>query len=182
MAEQSKVGSHVGSVVDSVAVDTQRQLLLARWAQVGLVALPKEDFAMVAASEVDSMALEEDEVGSAVVEVSRIVEDTAEVAEEVLASEVDLEEGIVVGTRTAHLPPMLQLVQVAEVEDLEADSVEDQDLVLLQIATALRLVGMVREMAAAHLMTEMVVIVEALVHTPIVMRRPEVEVVATWSQ
>jgi len=150
----------------------------------------------VVVSEVVSVVgstVEEDEVDSEAAEVASRTEGAMVVVGEVLATKEvvgfhpeEVEE-IAVGMEdpteapTAMLPQMLQPVQVAEVEVV---SVEEALLApVLQIAMVLacqrQLVGMIRVVAVAHMMTDLAdtVAVEA---STIVMEL--VEVVAIWSR
>jgi hypothetical protein len=173
--------------VDSVDVDTQKQLPLDQRDLVGLDLLV--DLAVVA-SEVDSVVglmAEEAEVDS---EAASRNEEAMVVAEEVLATKEvvafhpeEAMEEIAVGMedQTDTPPQMLQPVQVAEAEVAMAE--EGLVVPVLQIATALafqrQLVGMTRVVAVAHMMTDPAdtVAVEA---TTTVMEL--VEVAATWSR
>jgi hypothetical protein len=104
---------------------------------------------------------------------------------EVSKAAVVLEEEIVVGMvgRMDMAPPqMLQLVQEVAVVGWVADTPEEDTALAPQIEMALRVVGMIRVVADAHMMTETAVIVAAIVDMEIVIQHPVVVVVATWSR
>lgn len=163
--------------------DTQRLFHPGQWDQVVSAALQHQVDSVEAGEEASEEAstVEEAEVVSE--EVSKTEEAMVVEVGEVLASEVDLEEVIVVGTRmelpTAPLHPTLQLVQeVAEVDSEE--TVVDSEEHNPQIAMVHLLVGMIHVVVVAHLMIETADTVAAAEDTAIEM--PEVEVEATWSR
>lgn len=98
-----------------------------------------------------------------------------------------MEEEIVVGMvgqTDMALLQMPQLVQeVVVVVGLAAGMVEEDMALALQNETVLRqVVGMIRVVADAHMMTETAVIVAAIAAMEIVMEHLVVEAAATWSR
>lgn len=184
VAEPSKAGSLADLEVVLEVEDTQRLFHPVLWDLVALVALQHQVVSLEVeeeeASEGASM-VEEEEVVSEVdskIEEAMVVEE-----EEVLASEVDLEEVIVVGIRmeppTALLHLTLRLDQEVVEVDLE-ETVVGLEEHNLQIAMGQLLVGMIRVAVVAHMMTETADTAAAAGDTAIEMR--EVEVEATWSR
>ena len=193
VAELSKVGNLAALVAALEVVDIRKPSPLDQQAQADLADHPVDQAASEADSEVAS-TVEEDEVGSG--EVSRTVE-SMEVGEEVVLAtkvvevsrEVVMAEEIVVGlaapmdtVRPLQMLPQVQVVhaEVASVALVEAGM---EDLAPL-IATALarQLVGMIRVVAVAHMMTDPVDIAVVAVEAMGIAMHHVVEVVATWSR
>ena len=128
----------------------------------------------------------EDEADSE--EVSKTEEAMEVEVGEVLDSVVDSVEATVVGMEAqmeAQMVPLLQTrpldQEVVEV-DLEGSVMGSEEL-SLQIATAHRLVGMIRVVVVAHMMTETAVTVVAAAEATAIETEPlVVEVEATWSR
>jgi hypothetical protein len=176
--------SRAGNLADLVAAledeDIPRLFLHAQWGLEGLAVLQVDQVVSEVASEEDLMA---DGDEGALEEVSKIVE-VMGVVEEVLDTKdgVATDEEIVVGMvgqMDMVLPQMLQLVQEVAVADIAEEGMAE----LVQIETVLRqVVGMIRVVADAHMMTETAVIVAAIEATEIVTEHPVVEAAAIWSR
>ena len=100
----------------------------------------------------------------------------------VLEEEIVVGMVVRVGRMDMALPQTLQLVQEVAVVGWAVDTPEEDTALAPQIETAPRVVGMIRVVADAHMMTETAAIVAAIVAMEIVIQHPVVLVVATWSR
>jgi hypothetical protein len=188
---RSKDGNLADLEVASAAVATPKQSPLAQSVLEALVELQVDqvDFEVVSVEVLVASTADGKEVGMEEVVVAFKIA-AMEADEEALVSKALHAMVDLVALTGMRLPSMLLLDLVVHalvgMAAAAASIKEDMVAQALQIATVPaarhQLVGLILEVAAAHTMTEMVAIVEAVVEAMGIVIPPVVEVVAIWSR